>query len=171
MLEIRHEKTGDEEAVRLLNDRAFDGPGEGRIVDRIRLACDDFISLFAVDDDTVVGHILFSPAVIDGDAKFVKGMGLAPMSVAPERHGEGIGSKLVRTGIGILVERGCPFVVVLGHPGYYPRFGFEPASRYRVYSSWEGVPDEAFMLLVLDERAMADAAGVARYRPEFDDAI
>jgi putative acetyltransferase len=73
---------------------------------------------------------------------------------------------LVRTGIEKLNTRQCPFIVVLGHAEYYPRFGFEPASRYGIRSEWE-VPDDVFMILVLDETEMRSISGVAKYRPEF----
>ena len=73
-------------------------------------------------------------------------MGLAPMAVLPGRQRQGIGSRLVEAGLRILRKQGCPFVIVLGHPGFYPRFGFLPACRYGLTCQWEGVPDEAFIL-------------------------
>jgi putative acetyltransferase len=121
------------------------------------------------EEDDVVGHILFSPVAIEGAGQRVLGMGLAPMAVLPDRQRQGIGSHLVRRGLDILRERGCPFVVVVGHPGYYPRYGFEPARAHGLASQWEGVPDTAFMVLVLDERAMARVSGVAIYRDEFSE--
>ena len=87
----------------------------------------------------------------------------------PDRQRQGIGSLLVSCSLDILRERGCPFVVVVGHPEFYPRFGFEPASMHGLASQWEGVPDAAFMVLVLDVHAMARASGVAKYREEFDE--
>ncbi len=96
-------------------------------------------------------------------------MGLAPMAVLPDRQRQGIGSDLVRGGLNILRERNCPFVVVVGHPEYYPRFGFEPASTHGLASQWEGMPDAAFIVLVLDVDAMAGLSGVAKYREEFDE--
>jgi putative acetyltransferase len=69
----------------------------------------------------------------------------------------------------MLRQRGCPFVVVVGHPEYYPRFGFEPASARGLVSQWDGVPDAAFMVLILDANAMTGVSGVARYRAEFDE--
>ena len=89
------------------------------------------------------------------------------MAVLPDRQRQGIGSQLVRRGLDILRERGCPFVVVVGHPDFYPRFGFEPASLHGLTSQWEGVPDAAFMILVLDVQAMVGVSGVAKYREEF----
>jgi len=71
----------------------------------------------------------------------------------------------------MLLDRRCPFVIVVGHPGYYPRFGFEPASKHNLRSQWEGVPDEAFMILVLDNAVMRGVSGIVRYREEFDQAM
>ncbi|MFO7900600.1 MAG: N-acetyltransferase [Planctomycetota bacterium] len=170
MIGTRPEQPGDVDAVRGLHEAAFGGPTEGAIADALRAACPEAVSLVAVDDGRVVGHVFFSPVVVSEGAGAVRGMGLAPMAVLPERQREGIGSLLVRVGVELLGERGCPFIVVLGHPAYYPRFGFVPASRHGLSCQWEGVPDEAFMVLILDEAAMAGVSGVARYRGEFDGA-
>src|SRR4029077_3501901 len=116
--------------------------------------CTDLLSLVA-EDDAVVGHILFTSVVVESEGRRVLGMGLAPMAVLPGRQRQGIGSQLVRRGLDILRERGCPFVVVVGHPEYYPRFGLRPPSTHGPGSQWEGVPDAAFMVLVLDVHAMA----------------
>ena len=97
-------------------------------------------------------------------------MGLAPLAVLPEFQRLGVGSALVRAGISMLKDMGCPFIIVLGHPGYYPRFGFQKASTCGIRCQWE-VPDEAFMILVLNQQAMEGISGVARYRNEFDEAI
>ncbi len=97
-------------------------------------------------------------------------MGLAPMAVLPENQRQGIGSKLIKTGISKMKNRKCPFIIVVGHPDYYPRFGFEPASRYGIQSEWD-VPDEAFMILVFDEDKMRGISGVAKYLPEFAEAM
>jgi len=164
MCEVREEEPGDIEAVRALNEAAFGQPDEGAIVDALRGHCPDHISLVAIDDDQVNGHIMFSPVTMDGGPR---GMGLAPMAVLPDRQRDGIGSSLVREGLSRLRQDGCPYVIVLGHPEYYPRFGFEPASEYGLACQWEGIPDEAFMVLVLDPEAMGGVRGVARYRPEF----
>jgi putative acetyltransferase len=125
----------------------------------------------AVDRDELVGHIFFSPVVVTGGEREVHGMGLAPMSVVPARQGEGIGSQLVRAGLEMIREQGWSFVLVLGHPEYYPRFGFVAGSGYGLCCQWDGVPDEAFMVLVFEEAALAGVAGTARYRDEFDAAM
>jgi putative acetyltransferase len=122
-------------------------------------------------DQRVVGHILFSPVVIAGEQGVIRGMGLAPMAVLPAYQRQGIGSTLVHHGLTRLRHASCPYVVVLGPPEYYPRFGFEPASPYNVRSQWEGIPDDAFMILVLDKSIVEGVSGIARYRDEFDAAI
>jgi putative acetyltransferase len=98
-------------------------------------------------------------------------MGLAPVAVLPDRQRGGIGSSLVKRGLEILRDRGCPFVIVLGHPEYYPRFGFELASNYGLYSQWDGVPDEAFMVMIMDHASLKGVSGVAKYREEFNEAM
>ncbi len=161
-IEIREEQPGDVEAIHRVVEQAFGQPQEAQLVDTLRKNCSELLSLVAVDGDDIVGHILFSPAVLAD----VHGMGLAPMAVTPAQQRDGIGSRLIRAGLAILEERGCPFVIVLGHADYYPRFGFEPASARGVRCEWE-VPDDVFMLLVLDETTMNGVSGLARYRPEF----
>ena len=166
MIRIREEQPQDIKAIRKLNIRAFGQAQEADVVDKLRRTCNDLLSLVAVIQNQVIGHILFSSAKIESGDRFVEGMGLAPMAVLPEYQRRGIGSELARTGIAKLKNRQCPFVIVLGHAGYYPRFGFEPASRYGIRSEWE-VPDDAFMILMLNESEMQAISGVARYRPEF----
>lgn len=167
MITIRAERPEDISHVRHINELAFGQPMEARLVDKLRQTCPGALSLVA-EDGNVVGHILFTPVTVESGAQRITGMGLAPMAVLPDRQRQGIGTRLVTRGLDILRERGCPFVVVVGHPEYYPRFGFERASLHGVSSQWDGVPDEAFMVLILDLDAMAGVSGVARYRDEFD---
>jgi putative acetyltransferase len=154
-----------------VNEKAFGQPDEANIVDSLQQSCPGLLSLVALDGDEVVGHILFSPAKIEGDAKTIEGMGLAPIAVLPERQRQGVGTQLVKRGIEMLRSRDCPFIIVLGHPEYYPRFGFVRASLHGIRSQWDGVPNEAFMILILDQSAMKGVSGVARYRDEFDEAM
>jgi putative acetyltransferase len=162
-VEIREEQPGDEAAVRAVNDEAFGQALEGRIVDALRANGAVALSLVAVHDGQIVGHILYSPASIDGK---VDGAALGPMAVLPSAQRMGVGSRLVEAGIRSLEASGCPFIIVLGHPEYYPRFGFRPASTRGIRCAWD-VPDEAFMIHVLDEQQLEDVAGVAQYRQEF----
>ena len=171
MITIRPEQPDDFAAVRTINEAAFGEPSEATIVDSLRNTCPDVVSLVAVEDDRILGHIFFSPVLVSGGDKVTEGMGLAPMAVLPERQRQGIGSMMVEAGIDAIRALGCPFVIVLGHPEYYPRFGFTPASSRGLLSQWDGVPDEAFMVLVLDESGMAGVSGTARYRDEFDQAM
>lgn len=171
MIEIRPEEPGDIAAIHAINKNAFGQPTEADLVDLLRVACPDAVSLVAVEDDQVLGHIFFSPVTITAETGATQGMGLAPMAVVPERQRHGIGSRLVEAGLQILREQFCPFVIVLGHPEYYPRFGFVPASQHGLTCQWEGVPDDVFMVLICDEASMAGVSGVARYRAEFDKAM
>ncbi len=169
MLIIRKEEPQDQDAVHHLNLAAFENGPEAVLVDALRSSCKEYLAFVAVKDGVVVGHILFTPVTVDGSDAM--GMGLAPMAVLPSHQRKGVGSLLVRHGLDHLRGTGCRFVIVLGHPEYYPRFGFEPASTYRLVSQWEGVPDEAFMVAVLNAGALPKAGGTARYRDEFDDAM
>ena len=118
-----------------------------------------------------MGHVFFSPVFVSTAGGPIQGMGLGPMAVVPDRQRQGIGSLLVQAGIAAMRERGCPFVIVLGHPEYYPRFGFVPASQHGLSCQWNGVPDQVFLVLVLDEQTISSLSGVARYRDEFDQAM
>ncbi len=171
MITIRLEKPEDIPSVRIINERAFGQPAEADIVDKLRQNCPEALSLVAEGERYIIGHILFTPVIVETDEKSIQGMGLGPMAVLPERQREGIGSIMVEYGLKVLQDRSCPFVIVLGHAEYYPRFGFEIASKYGLTSQWDGIPDEAFMILILDESALEGVSGIARYRKEFDEAI
>ena len=170
-LEIREEQSKDVPGIRRVNEQAFGASEESTIVDKLRRSGVEQLSLVAVLDGRLVGHILFSRATIESQGNTVVGMGLAPMAVLPEFQRQGIGSQLVRRGIDILRQKSCPFVIVVGHAEYYPRFGFEPASIHHIQCQWTGVPDEAFLILILDKDSMAGVTGTARYRDEFDEAM
>jgi len=170
VIEIRLEQPKDIDEVRLLNDTAFAQPTEGRIVDKLRKSCKGILSLVAISNNKVIGHILFSPVTIETQSDVIEGMGLAPMAVLPEWQNQGIGSKLVKEGLRIVNSTKCPFLSVLGHENYYPRFGFQRASKYGLQSQWEGIPDEAFMAMILNDSVMKGVSGIVRYRDEFDEA-
>ncbi|MDI3283889.1 N-acetyltransferase [Polyangium sp. 15x6] len=163
---VRPELPADIAAVRHVNECAFGRPEEASLVDALRQSEAITLSLVAEQDGRVVGHILFSPVVIDRDDGRDVAQGLAPMAVLPELHRKGIGSVLVHEGLERLRGAGHGAVVVLGHLAYYPRFGFEPAARFGLH--WE-VPghDEAFMALELRPGFLGMRPGVVRYRPEF----
>ena len=170
MITIRLEKSDDIPLVYSVLEQAFNRDAEAKLADKLRQACADHLSLVAEENGVIVGHIMFTPVLIKND-KNIQGMGLAPMAVLPERQHQGIGTQLVKSGLQILKEKGCPFVIVLGHPEYYPRFGFQPASRLNIKSQWEGVPDAAFMILVMDDKATLNVSGIATFREEFSESL
>jgi putative acetyltransferase len=167
---VRREQPRDIPKIREVNKRAFGQDQEVLIVDRLRENCNSILSLVALAGKEVVGHILFSPAMIGGENGRLVGSGLAPLAVLPEYQRQGIGSELVQTGVARMQKGGCPYIIVLGHPEYYTRFGFEPASSHGIRSEWQ-VPDEAFMVLILNKRTMKGVSGMARYREEWTGAI
>jgi putative acetyltransferase len=160
---IRPEERGDGPAVRAVHDRAFGGPTEGRIVEALH-AVAPRVSLVAVENAAVIGHILFTPVVVDAGTGTWTALGLAPMAVLPEHQRRGVGSTLVREGLHAC--RALRESVVLGHPHYYSRFGFRPARPLGLSCEFDA-PDEAFMVAELAPGALAGRAGRVRYRPEF----
>lgn len=168
-MKIREERDGDRDAVDRVNREAFGQPDEANLVQALHRAGVVSLSLVAEDDQGgVVGHILFSPVRITAaDGSEHGAIGLAPMAVAPGLQKGGIGSSLVRAGLEHLRDAGHRAVVVLGHPEYYPRFGFRPASSWGI--RWEHeAPDEAFMALELEPGALAGTSGVVRFHDAFD---
>jgi putative acetyltransferase len=171
MITIREEQHQDIHAIREVNMQAFGQNQEAGLIDTIRRSCNDLISLVAVAQNTIGGHIFFSPVTIESKTKkTIRGVGLAPMAVLPAFQRQGVGTELVRDGVERVRKKGFPFIIVLGHASYYPRFGFEPASHYGIRCEWD-VPDIAFMILLLDESQMRESAGLARYLPEFAQAM
>jgi putative acetyltransferase len=168
-LEIRAEEPGDAAGVRRVNELAFGAPAEADLVEALRARGVVTLSLVAVADGEVVGHILFTPVRDETGADRPGAVGLAPMAVVPERQRQGIGSALVERGLRELTAAGHEFVIVLGHPTYYPRFGFAPAAHFDMQCEFDA-PEEAFLALELREGALADWHGVARYQPEFAEA-
>jgi len=171
MAAIREEQPDDAQQIRIVIQNAFGQTEEADIVDKLRAACTNSISLVAQSGDRIVGQILFTPVTIQSEERIIEGMGLGPMAVLPEFQRQGLGSQLVKAGLTLMEKAKYPFVTVLGHPTYYPRFGFVPASRYGIRSEYENVPDEAFMILVPNQAALESVSGVAKYRPEFTSAI
>lgn len=165
MIIVRAETAEDHPAVRQVNEMAFGRSEEAALVDKLRLVADPQISLVAVNDATLVGHIFFSPVSIEfADASLA--LGLGPLAVLPEYQNQGLGSQLVRQGLKECRRIGCNVVVVLGHPEYYPRFGFVPAKQ-RGLSCEYPVPDDVFMVLELERGALNGRRGLVKYLPEF----
>lgn len=165
-MKIRRESSEDVRAVQRVNLAAFGRADEANLVDALRERGAVIASLVAVESDQVVGHILFSPASVANSSLRIAGLG--PMSVLPERQRAGVGSSLVRTGLEVCRREGLEALVVVGHPNYYPRFGFAPASRFGLTCEYD-VPDEFFMAMELKQSALQDVGGLVRYQPEFSE--
>lgn len=164
---IRPEKTEDIAAIFAVNQQAFKRREEARLVDVLRAQVSPLLSLVAVVDKAVVGHILFSPVHVENARRAPQLMlGLAPMAVLPEYQGKGIGSLLVRRGLDACRAAGSGAVVVLGHPGYYPRFGFVPAVQFNLRCEYP-VPDNVFMALELMPCSLDGCQGIVKYHPAF----
>lgn len=161
---IRPERPSDRDAVWQLNKAAFERADEADLVDRLRDRAADYLALVAIDDDTIVGHIAFSRVTLDPPRPDLSAAGLAPMAVAPGRQRKGTGAALVLEGLAECRRRGVHAVFVLGHPDYYPRFGFEPAAPLGIDNEY-GAPPEAFMVQLLLAGCLDGIAGTARYDP------
>ncbi len=159
---MREELPADVTAIRQVNNLAFEQDQEGNIIDALRSNGAALLSLVATVNGRVVGHIMYSPLSVGP----LSGAALGPMSVIPEHQRQGIGGQLIEAGNRKLKEAGCPFVVVVGHANYYPRFGFTPASNHGIRCEWD-VPDNVFMVLVLNSAKMQGVSGLANYRHEF----
>ncbi|MFC1931273.1 GNAT family N-acetyltransferase [Chloroflexota bacterium] len=170
MLTIRPEAPQDIGAIRYVNEQAFGQENESRLVEKLRKRDVLTISLVAIKDGEIVGHIAFSPVVIESGRSSFEVSTLAPIAVLPRYQRKGIGSQLVRAGLEECRRLGHEIVVLVGHPSYYPRFGFVPARPKGIDCEFE-VPEEAWMILELQGGALAERPGIARFQPEFKEAM
>ena len=159
---IRAEQGEDLSGVRQVHTTSFPTPAEADLVDALRAAGRLTISLVAEVDGELVGHIGFSPVTL---ADTSDGLGLAPVAVLPEHRRRGIAGALIRRGLELCRRRGAGFVVVLGDPDYYRRFGFAPAGGRGLRDEYGG--GDAFQVLELREGAIPSSSGLVRYAPEF----
>jgi len=166
MLVVRAETPSDRGAVRLVNERAFGQPAEADLVDALRENARPRVSLVAEAEGRVVGHIFFSPVVVESEAGAWEACALGPMGVLPEFQRRGVGSELIRRGLEECRRAGQEVVFVLGHADYYPRFGFRTAAAFGLRCEYP-VPEEVFMVAELREGALAGRTGLVKYRPEF----
>ena len=167
-MRIRREESQDVQRVRTVNIAAFGTGAEAHIVDTLRSDVADHISLVADDHGEVVGHIMFSPVRAAG-APDLRAVALAPMAVIPTRQRTGIGSALVRAGLDECRRSGTGAVFVVGHPAYYPRFGFSPASHFGFTCEFD-VRDEVFMAAELIPGVLAGGSGIVYFHEVFRDA-
>lgn len=162
---LRDERAQDAEALDTLHTAAFEGPAEAQLVARLRAADAIAVSLVAESAGDLLGHIVFSPLEVPGAPAPVAA--LAPMAVAPGHQRRGIGAALIRAGLTRCLDAGFGAVLVLGHPTYYPRFAFQPASRFALTCPYPA-PDEAFLALELTPGALTGAKGPVHYHPAFE---
>jgi putative acetyltransferase len=168
MFDFRYEHSQDIAGIRKVHEAAFETRAEADLVDALRDIKADIISLVAVRDVRIVGHILFSPVTLDVEGRTVTLLGLAPMAVLTQYQRKGIGSKLVEKGLAEGRAKSYPAVVVLGHPGYYPRFGFVPSVNYGITSEYD-VPPDVFMIKELQPGVLTGISGIAKYHAVFAD--
>lgn len=167
-VQIRSEIMGDSAAIAAVNDSAFGSTAESGVVAVLRRDTEPLVSLVIERGPDILGHILFSPVAVDGHDHLVV-MGLGPMAVLPRYQRKGLGSLLVRAGLEECRKLGVGAVVVLGHPEYYPRFGFRPASCFGLGCEYD-VPDEVFMATELRQEYFNGFGGTVRYHAAFRDA-
>ena len=166
-MEIRPEQPGDGPAIRRVNELAFGGPAEADLVESLRQRGAVLLSLVAVGEAEVIGHALFTVADVVSAEGAEPIAALGPMAVLPGHQRGGVGGRLLRRGLELLRAEEHRGVVVLGHPGYYPKFGFAPAGEFGISCEFD-VPDEVFMAIELQDGALANCPGRVRYQPEFN---
>jgi len=170
LLTIRPETPEDVDSIRYVNEQAFGQENESKLIEKLRNRGVLTITLVAILDSEIVGHIAFSPVVIESRLSSFEAIALAPMAVLPAYQRKGIGSQMVRAGLEECQRLGHEIVVVLGHHDYYPRFGFVLARPKGIDCEFE-VPEEAWMILELREGALAGRQGIVRFQPEFEEAM
>jgi putative acetyltransferase len=156
------EAPGDRPAMTALLESCFPTPAEARLVMALRQAGRLTVSLVATDQGQIVGHVAFSPV---STAAGPTGVALAPLAVASTHRRQGIGAVLVRAGLDVASQMGHTWAVVLGKPGYYGRFGFQPASAFGLADSYGG--GEAFQVIELQPRGIPVGTGLVSFAPEF----
>lgn len=166
-MRVRAENEEDHEEVRKLNESAFGTSTEADLIAKLREDARPFISLVADKGGSIIGHVMFSPATLGGHPE-LNLMALAPMAVAPKEQGQGVGSALVRAGLAECRKRGIGAVALIGHPEYYPRFGFLPGAQYGIASEFDA-PPEAFMVIELQPNYLRNASGTLRFHDAFND--
>lgn len=164
---VRKEQARDFDAVYAVNAAAFPTADEAHLVDVLREQGEEYVSMVAEDEGAIIGHIMFTPIQVANHPD-LRVMGLGPVAVLPKRQGAGVGALLVTNGLKECERLGYGAVVVLGHPWYYPRFGFVPASRYGLHCQFDA-PDEAFMALELTPGYLEGVSGTAVYYDAFGD--
>jgi len=161
---IRRRVPADDDAIRRLNDAAFGGTAEAKLIADLHAAGLAVIELVASDQGDIVGHILFSSLAVASSGKPVEVLALAPMAVRPDRQRQGVGSSLVGAGLDVARNGGWRAVIVLGHPAFYPRFGFSAERARHLKAPFRG---NSFMALELAPDALGGTDVTVVYPPAF----
>jgi putative acetyltransferase len=166
---IRAENGEDQEAIREVNTQAFGREEEAQLVEELRRLPEFLreLSLVAWHAERIIGHALFSRVRIQNEDGGVEALTLGPIAVLPAFQRQGVGSRLIYAGLDQGKALNYPAVVLIGHPTYYPRFGFLPASRYGLKSRYQ-VPDDVFMALPLRPDGLAGITGNVVYPKPFE---
>ena len=162
---LRAEEQRDWPAVHAVHVSAFETPAEADLVSVLREQAMPVVSLVAEEGETLVGHIMFSPVSLSPHPD-LKIIGLAPLAVAWKHQRKGVGSALICAGLERCKQLDFGAVVVLGHPEYYPRFGFVPATHFGIACEYE-VPAEAFMVVELQPGYLHSKSGTVHYHAAF----
>jgi putative acetyltransferase len=167
---IRNETVNDFEEVYKLNYLAFGKrKDESELVERIRKS-EEFVpelSIIAEIDNEIVGHLLLSKATVVDYEQIFTVIVLAPIAINPSFQKQGIGSKLIDEGIRRCRVLGFSIILLIGHPSYYPRFGFQPARKYGLELKQFEVPDEVFMVYEVEEGTLQEIKGELKYPKAF----
>ncbi len=162
---VRPETHTDFNAIHEVNRLAFGQDAEADLVDGLRAGGFVRLSLVAEVGGEIVGHILFSRLPIVAETGVVEALALEPMAVLPTHQRQGIGTKLVEEGLRTCRDDGHKIVVVLGHPGFYPRFGFSDSLAVPLSSPFGG--GESWMAVELVPGGLAGMVGRVKYPPPF----
>ena len=168
---VRQETDRDRVKIHELNAKAFGQDAEARLVDNLRRSSSFIkeLSILAEMNGEIVGHILLSKIHIEGSKGTFESLALAPMAVDQRVQRKGIGKRLIETGLHKARELGFTSVIVVGHKGYYPKFGFMKAAGWGIRCPFE-VPDDVFMAIELVPGSLKNKGGVVVYPKEFDEA-
>ncbi|WP_417849206.1 GNAT family N-acetyltransferase [Thalassoglobus sp.] len=162
---IRPESIKDWQSIWRVNQAAFEGDAEANLVNALRDGGFVDVSIVAEVGGKVVGHILFSRITIETKSETIDALSLAPMAVMPSHQRQGLGTMLVESGLAACREQGQRIVVVLGHPEFYPRFGFSAALAQKLESPFGS--GEAWMAMDLSEESLNGIEGRIEYSPPF----
>lgn len=169
MFIIRKERLEDHEEIKELNNEAFGTENEAKLIEAIRSST-KFINELSLVAETsskeIIGHILFSKITIETANGAVDSLALAPMAVKPNFQNRGVGSSLVREGLQRCKQLGYSSVIVLGHPSFYPKFGFVTAASKGIRPPFK-VSEEVFMVFEVKENALENVNGIVKYPEAF----